>query len=245
MRTVTEKKMQKTTATNDPSDSFFSPDLTKVLDMLEELWGQETQPPDLSHDDPLDGLILTVLSQNTNDRNRDRAFVCLKEEFPNWEMVMDATEEEIQNAIRVAGIAKVKAGRIKNILRDVNNKFGKVSLKEMNAMKVEELTDYLNSLPGVGPKTVACVLVFELGIPAFPVDTHVNRFCKRMGWVGDTTPPFVTQELMEKAVPEERKLGAHLNIIKHGRSICFARNPNCEECPLSDLCTYVSKTPCR
>jgi endonuclease-3 len=214
----------------------YSPDLNTVLDKLDDLWGQEMTAPDLSHKEPLDGLILTVLSQNTNDRNRDKAFVNLKRAFPKWEMLIEAPQEEIVQAIKVAGIAKVKSGRIKVILEKVMDSFGECSLKKMYKMDKKAITDYLGSLPGVGPKTVACVLVFELNIPAFPVDTHVNRFCKRMGWVQGSYPPTVTQDIMEEAVPEERKLGAHLNIIMHGRKICSARNPQCDKCDLSDIC---------
>lgn len=217
----------------------YSPDLNTVLDKLDDLWGQEMMPPDLSHEDPLDGLILTVLSQNTNDRNRDKAFVNLKRAFPKWEMLIEAPQEQIVQVIKVAGIANVKSERIKVILENVIDSFGECSLKKMHKMDKKTITDYLGSLPGVGPKTAACVLVFELNIPAFPVDTHVNRFCKRMGWVQGSSPPAVTQDIMEEAVPEERKLGAHLNIIMHGRRICSARNPQCGKCGLSDICPSV------
>ena len=213
--------------------------LIDVLDVLESLWGQEAVPKVSAFDDPLDGLILTVLSQNTNDNNRDRAFDKLKSLYPTWDQVAALPSEVLADAIRVAGIANVKSTRIKEILEVVRQAFGSYSLKGMSSWEGGAVMEFMLSLPGVGPKTAACVMVFDLGLPAFPVDTHVARFCRRMGWVDRSASPVSIQEQMETLVPEGRKKGAHLNIISHCKAICRARNPLCGSCPLSDICPSV------
>lgn len=210
--------------------------LNEVLDVLESLWGQEKSPRVSAFEDPLDGLILTVLSQNTNDNNRDRAFENLKSLYPTWEVVAGVPSEELADAIRVAGIANVKSVRIKEILEVINRAFGAYSLRDMVSWDGGSVMDFLISLPGVGPKTAACVMVFDLGIPAFPVDTHVARFCRRMGWVDRSASPASIQERMEALVPDDRKKGAHLNIISHCKALCKSRNPLCCDCPLSRIC---------
>lgn len=210
----------------------------KVLDLLDYEWGQESNPPDFSHKDPLDGLILTVLSQNTNDRNRDTAFTRLKERYRNWQEVYEATPDELAEILRPAGLANTKASRIHSILETIKVKFGEISLVKLKSHSKNEIMRFLKDLPGVGPKTIACVLVFDLGIPAFPVDTHVSRFCRRMGWVGKTAKPEDIQRTMEDIISPVRYLGAHINIITHGRNICTARNPKCQRCSVSKFCDY-------
>ena len=209
-----------------------------VIDILENLWGQESNPPVLSHEDPMDGLILTLLSQNTNDRNRDRAFSSLKKEFPAWKDVLHASQDAIAKSIKVGGLAKVKSERIKSITESVMLRFGEPSLRQMGSFNKDQIVSFLQGLPGVGPKTIACMLVFEFQIPAFPVDTHVHRFCVRMKWVPEKTSSHSIQQIMENVLPRERMLGAHLNIITHGRKLCYARNPKCKECPLSVICPF-------
>lgn len=219
--------------------SSFSPvgdDFLSVLDVLEELWGQEKNPMVSAFDDPLDGLMLTILSQNTNDNNRDRAFEKLKALYPLWEDVAAVTPDELAGAIRVAGIANVKAARMLDILEIIHGELGEYGLTGLKDREPDDVRAFLEGLPGVGPKTAACVLVFDMDIPAFPVDTHVARFCRRMEWVTRSATPVKIQEHMEKIVPDERKKGAHLNIISHGKSICKARKPVCQRCPLADLC---------
>lgn len=154
--------------------------IIKVLDRLEDLWGQERDPMVKPFQDPLDGLILTVLSQNTNDLNRDKAFENLKRTCPLWEMAASLKETDLSDVIRPAGIANVKARRILGLLSLVREKFGEYSLKEMSQWDGDKAFQFLKAIPGVGPKTAACVLAFDLNIPAFPVDTHVARFCRRM-----------------------------------------------------------------
>lgn len=215
-----------------------------VLDSLEQIWGMEGNPTELGHDEPLDGLILTVLSQNTNDRNRDVAFSRIKEVYQDWGAVYEAKIEDLISLMRPAGLANIKAERIKRILRIIYDEFGDFSLKALKAASRGIVEDFLDRMPGVGPKTIACVLVFDLNIPAFPVDTHVARFCRRIGWVTGKTKPEEIQKIMEAFIPSSRFLGAHLNIISHGRGICTARKPECEKCSLRACCDFylVGKT---
>ena len=207
-----------------------------VLDILEGLWGNESDPPRLAHEEPLDGLVLTLLSQNSNDRNRDRGFLALKTVFPSWDSVAETPWEAVAEAIRPAGLANIKSKRMLEILAIVMRCFGEHSLKNLKEKTPEEVREFLRELPGIGAKTVACVMLFDLGMPAFPVDTHIARFCRRMEWVEESLPPEEIQPLMEEWVPPFRYLGGHVNIIEHGRGICSARNPGCERCPLRFYC---------
>ena len=213
--------------------------VVKVLDRLELCWNMEKNPPDLRHEEPLDGLILTLLSQNTNDRNRDRAYESLRQLYPTWEEVAQADTERIKEAIRVAGLSDIKSKRIKEILVAVQDAFGSYSIKELRKRGREQARAFLFKLPGVGAKTVACVLLFDLGYPAFPVDTHIHRFSKRIGWAHDRCKPEEIEGMLEQVVPEERYLGGHINIITHGRNICLARQPRCDKCSVNDLCAFV------
>jgi len=216
----------------------FTSSVDMVLNLLNDEWGAENTPPDLSHPDPLDGLILTVLSQNTNDRNRDTAFTRLKKSYPTWQDVYEAKQDNLVEVIRPAGLANTKALRIHSILKRIQEKFGEISLKELKGFSRAEVEQFLEALPGVGPKTIACVLVFDLGIPAFPVDTHVSRFCRRIGWAEKKTKPEDIQKIMESAMSPARYLGVHINIITHGRHICTARNPKCDKCTVNEFCHY-------
>lgn len=207
-----------------------------VLDLLEGVWHNEADPPELGHGEPLDGLVLTVLSQNTNDRNRDMAFERLKARFPSWESVAGAGAEALEDAVRPAGLAPTKARRILKILEIVRGDFGAYSIAELAKRGRDEARRYLTALPGVGEKTAACVLMFDMDLPAFPVDTHVSRVCRRVGFVSEKASPDDICELMEREVPPGRYLGGHVNIIEHGRAVCSARKPLCGACPLTALC---------
>ncbi|MCE5200944.1 MAG: endonuclease III [Synergistaceae bacterium] len=211
-----------------------------ILDALERTWGNEKAPsPELRHEEPLDGLMLTLLSQNTNDKNRDKAFERLKAEYPTWEKVAAATVENIADVIRTAGLGDTKAKHMKLILEILNEKFGSYSIKKLAGWDAVEAREFLVSLPGVGLKTAACVLVFDLDMPAFPVDTHVARISRRLGWVPEKMPPDKIQEYLEGVLPPSRFRGAHLNIIRHGREICHARKPVCRECSISKWCNFL------
>lgn len=210
--------------------------VAQVLDILEECWGMEESPRFVSTEDPLDGLILTVLSQNTNDRNRDTAFQRLKQRFPTWKDVHEAQPDDLEEAIRPAGLGPTKARRIAHLLSLIFETFGGFSLSSLLGWNPEEARSYLEALPGVGAKTAACVLVFDLGMPAFPVDTHVARICTRIGFVLPGTAPAEISRIMESYVSRDRYRGAHLNFIEHGRHVCRARKPDCDACPLCPFC---------
>ncbi|MDR2175980.1 MAG: endonuclease III [Synergistaceae bacterium] len=210
--------------------------IAEVLDRLEACWHNEASPPALQHSEPLDGLILTVLSQHTNDRNRDAAFSRLKERYPTWEEAVLAGYGAVEEAVRPAGLAPTKAGRILEILKIVRGDFGRYSILPLADRGRDAAREYLLSLPGVGEKTAACVLLFDMRLPAFPVDTHIARFCQRVGFVPGKTPAEEICRLMEREVAPDRYLGGHVNIIEHGRNICKARAPLCEKCAAAGLC---------
>ncbi len=192
------------------------------------------------HAEPIDELVATVLSQHTNDVNRDKAFRQLKRRFPNWEQVLHAPTRSIAAAIKPAGLSNQKAPRIKAILqRIVEANEGKLSLNFLAEMPVSEAMDWLKRLPGVGPKTAACVLLFSFGKPVFPVDTHIYRISKRLGWLDEKVSEARANELLDKVVPDEIKYRLHLNMIAHGRKICKPQNPRCNECVLKHLCGYA------
>ena len=210
-----------------------------MLNELEAVYHNEARPPELGHPEPLDGLILTILSQNTNDKNRDAAFSTLKALYPTWQDVINAGPEKLETAIKTAGLAHTKAARIIHILNQIHNDFGEYSIKKLALQEPEYIADYLRALPGVGAKTVACVLLFDLKLKAFPVDTHVTRVSKRVGVVPEKFTPEEISLMYESVVPVERCLGGHVNIIDHGRAICHSRNPKCKICTLSKICEKV------
>lgn len=187
---------------------------------------------------PLDELVSTILSQNTNDTNRDVAFFSLKQIFPNWEAVRDAPVSAVKDAIRSAGLANQKAPRIQGALRSITKARGELSLEFLRGLTAPEAKAWLRQFKGVGPKTAAIVLQFSLDKPAFPVDTHVYRVTGRIG----LRPPALNVEkahdYFEELLPPETYYAAHLNIIRLGREICVARKPNCPACPLTSLCDY-------
>ncbi len=192
------------------------------------------------HAEPIDELVATVLSQHTNDVNRDKAFRQLKRRFPNWEQVLHAPTRSIAAAIKPAGLSNQKAPRIKAMLQRIAEaNEGKLSLNFLAEMPVSEAMDWLKRLPGVGPKTAACVLLFSFGKPVFPVDTHIYRISKRLGWLDEKVSEARANELLDKVVPDEIKYRLHLNMIAHGRKICKPQNPLCDECVLKQLCDYA------
>jgi endonuclease-3 len=188
----------------------------------------------------LDELVSTILSQNTNDVNRDRAFDALRASFPSWEAVRDADEEQIVEVIRPAGLANQKGPRIQNVLRQITELRGKLDLEFLKKQTPAQATEWLLQFKGVGPKTAAIVLQFSLGLPAFPVDTHIYRITGRLGLRPEKMTADQAHSHMEGLIPPESYYPAHLNIIRLGREICQARKPRCSECPLQDLCSYYS-----
>lgn len=186
--------------------------------------------------DPLDELVLTVLSQHTSDVNAGRAFEALRRRFPTWGAVAGAPETEVAEAIRSGGLANVKAPRIQAILREIRAREGGFDLGWMRRAAAARARGYLTSLPGVGPKTAAVVLAFSLGRPALPVDTHVHRVAGRLGFYPARTGPARAHVLMEQLVPARIRIPMHVGLIRLGREICKAARPRCEVCPLADIC---------
>jgi endonuclease-3 len=190
----------------------------------------------------LDELISTILSQNTNDDNRDRAFDALREAFPSWEAVRDADEAAVIAAIRPAGLANQKGPRIQNVLRQITELRGNLDLDFLKEMASREASEWLLQFKGVGPKTAAIVLQFSLEMPAFPVDTHIYRITGRLGLRPEKMSAEKAHVYMESLLPPESYYPAHLNIIRLGREICAARKPRCPECPLQSMCDYYVST---
>ncbi|HEC21622.1 MAG TPA: endonuclease III [Chloroflexi bacterium] len=192
------------------------------------------------HLPPVDELVSTILSQNTSDTNRDRAFYALKERFPNWEAVRDADVEEVIETIRPAGLANQKGPRIQAALRYLTETQGRITLDHLKDTDVEEAKAWLTAIKGIGPKTAAIILLFGMNKPAFPVDTHVHRVTRRLGLIGPRTSAEKAHEELEKIVPPEEYYAFHLQVIQHGRKVCHARNPKCGVCVLQSECDYFN-----
>jgi endonuclease-3 len=205
-----------------------------LRDRLRELYGVPVQPP---HRRPVDELVLTVLSQSTNDRNRDIAFLRLRERLPTWEAVRDAPVDEVEEAIRPGGISVVKSRRIHEILHAIAAA-GPVDLDWLGTAPVGEGREYLVALPGVGRKTAACVLLFSYGLRDVPVDTHVSRVGGRLGFWPAKLSLERQHDVMLALTPPGAELELHLNLLRHGRRTCLARAPRCPECALRRSCPY-------
>jgi endonuclease-3 len=206
-----------------------------IRDRLRLVYGIPLAEP---HGHPIAELILTVLSQSTNDRNRDVAYLAMRERFPDWASVRDAPVDELEEAIRPGGISRVKSARIKSILRAITETApgGELSLDWLPELSVPEAQRYLTSLPGVGRKTAACVLLFALGMRDVPVDTHVSRVGTRLGLFRAGAPFEELHDTMLEITPKEEELEFHVNLLRHGRRTCHARHPDCPGCALRRLC---------
>lgn len=190
----------------------------------------------------IDELVSTILSQNTNDVNRDRAFEALRAKFPTWEQVRDAKTEAVIAAIRPAGLANQKGPRIQQVLRAITEERGNLDLSFLADLPVNEARAWLTKFNGVGPKTAAIVLCFSLGRPAFPVDTHIYRVSGRIGLRPERMTVEQAHPHLEALFPPEAYYAAHLNLIRLGREVCGARKPLCGKCPIRDLCDFEPKT---
>jgi len=212
-----------------------------IRDRLRLVYGIPVLRP---HGDGLAELILTVLSQSTNDRNRDVAYFGLRERFPSWEEVRDAPVDLVEEAIRRGGISNVKSARIKAILEEVTITglvAGDLSLDWIAALSVPEAQEYLCSLPGVGRKTAACVLLFAYGMRDVPVDTHVSRVGTRLGLFREGAGFVELHDTMLELTPRGQEWELHLNLLRHGRRTCFARRPDCGGCALRRMCPSAGK----
>jgi endonuclease III len=211
-----------------------------IRDRLRLVYGVPLAKP---HRHPIAELILTVLSQSTNDRNRDVAYLALRERFPSWDQVRDAPVDLVEEAIRPGGISKVKSARIKSILRAITDTApgGELSLDWLVELSVSEAQAYLTSLPGVGRKTAACVLLFALGMRDVPVDTHVSRVGMRLALFRPGAPFDEMHDEMLALTPPGEELEFHLNLLRHGRRTCHARRPDCAGCALQRMCPSAFK----
>jgi endonuclease-3 len=210
--------------------------VNKITLLLEKQYGI---PRRKSRGDPLDILVETILSQNTNDQNRDKAYRRLKARFPRWKDVLEAKTRSIVSAIRPGGLAEQKARRIHEILHWIKKREGRISLAFVRKMGLEEIKETMGSLKGIGPKTLHCLVLFGLGREAFPVDTHILRVGKRLGFIPDRMGAEKAHSWIVPFLPKGKSLSLHLNLIRFGRSVCKARKPRCDICFLQDECTTL------
>jgi len=205
-----------------------------VCERLDEAYGAVAWR---SHGDPLDGLIQTILSQHTSDTNCERAFDNLRRRFPTgWDAVRTAPVSDVADAIRCGGLADVKAGRIQNVLETLLARTGSTDLSVLDAMSLDDATEFLVSFPGVGPKTAACVLMFCLGRPRLPVDTHVFRVSHRLGLIEEKIGEAKAHAALEALLDPSDIYTFHVQLIRHGRRVCTARGPRCGDCCLASEC---------
>lgn len=210
----------------------------KIHERLLEFYGEPIWRNPLP---AIDELVSTILSQNTNDINRDRAFTALRARFSTWEEVRDANVSDVVEAIRSSGLANQKGPRIQAVLHSITEERGSLDLSFLKDLTVEDARHWLTKFNGVGPKTAAIVLCFSLDMPAFPVDTHVYRVTGRIGLRPEKMTVEQAHPHLEGLFPPETYFAAHLNIIRLGREICQARRPRCEVCPIIKLCDYGMK----
>ncbi len=212
----------------------------KIYRKLEEVYGtpvwDDKKPP-------IDELISTILSQNTNDANRDKAFQALRARYPSWEDVLAAPVAEIVDAVRPAGLGPQKGPRIHSVLHTIKEARGRIELDFLRAYRPEDARAWLVDLPGVGPKTAAIVMLFALGMPAFPVDTHVHRVTGRLGLRPDPMTADAAHVHLANLFDAGQYASAHLNLIRLGREVCHARKPDCPHCPLRRMCPYYHAHP--
>ena len=200
------------------------------------------RPPYEPHGDPVHELVLTILSQNTSDTNRDVAYAGLRAQFPSWEDVRDAKTSEVEDAIRPGGLAPTKAPRIQEVLREISGDTDPIELEWLRDAERDEAMSYLTGLPGVGRKTAACVMIFALGKPEIPVDTHVHRVGGRLGLFHPRASFDEAHDEMLAITPPEDAFEFHMNLIAHGRALCRPARPRCPECALRRMCFYPDKT---
>lgn len=210
-----------------------------IVEALEQHFGIPSRE---GRGNPLSSLIMTILSQNTNDRNRDQAYRALRAQYPTWEAVMAASVGDIANAIRPAGLANQKSARIQEILRWIYQTYGALNLDFVCDQEPAAVIDTFLKLKGVGIKTISVVLMFACGVDIFPVDTHVHRICQRIGLVPKTATAEKTFALMQPVVPSGKSFSLHMNFLKLGRTICKARSPQCSSCPIRKYCRTGANT---
>ena len=217
--------------------------MSKALEIHRLLIQEYGDRPWAPRADPLSELIGAVLSQNTSDVNSARAYAALRAAFPTWEQVRDAPVEAVAGAIHSGGLAAIKAPRIQRVLTTITGQRGSLDLCFLADMPVDEARRWLMSLDGVGAKTAACVLMFSLGKPVMPVDTHVHRVSRRLGLAAPKDTPEQTEAILESLAPPATRYAFHVNVIAHGRLICKAQRPRCALCVLACRCEYLARQP--
>ncbi len=231
-----------------PDNTAPAAHLVRVYQKLVESYGEPENHPD---NDPVGGLVATILSQHTSDINSGRAYQQLISDFPTWEAVRDAPTDAIANAIRTGGLANIKAPRIQTALLTLTTwqkekgidpstqSLSEFLYQELMQLPLEKAWKYLQDIPGVGPKTASCVLLFNLGRPVMPIDTHLHRLTHRLGFIGPKVSADQAHVIFFKALPPEWAYALHVNLIRHGRTICHAQRPACDSCPLYSECAYI------
>ncbi len=209
---------------------------SEIIAILDEAYGRA---PQQASADPLFELVLTLLSQHTSDHNSGEAMHRLVERFPTWDAVLAAPVEAIEEAIRPGGLAPTKSKRLLALLAEVHERRPDWDLDFLGDLPLGDAKAWLTSIHGVGPKTAACVLLFALGRPALPVDTHVERVAKRLGLVPPKMPAAAAHDALEAMLKPSQVYAFHVDLIQHGRRTCHARGPKCEACPLLERCPRV------
>ncbi|HZQ05443.1 MAG TPA: endonuclease III [Anaerolineae bacterium] len=211
--------------------------IAKVDRRLKQVFGS----PRSRDRDAVSQLVATMLSQATTDTQTARSFEKLRQRFPTWEQVRDAPASQIAKQIQASGLSRQKAPRIKAALQHITRERGKIELDFLETIPLDEGYRWLMSIKGVGPKTASIVMLFTFRKPFFPVDTHIHRIAKRLGWVPQNASAEQTHQILQPLIPRQAHYRLHVNLIRHGREICIARLPRCEICPLTDLCDYYQK----
>ncbi len=214
------------------------PTSSEVHSLLQQYQGQVTWTPRY---DPISELVFTILTQHTSDSNALKAFNNLLGQFPSWQDILDADDEEVAKTIFIGGLSKIKAPRIKSVLKVIKSDTGSFNIDFLSHMTLTEAKNWLKSLPGVGPKTAAVVLAFALNMPAMPVDTHIYRVSKRLGLIGKKIDVDKAHDILENSVNPNKVFSFHVYLIQHGRTVCKARKPLCNECVLNDKCQSAFK----
>ncbi len=212
--------------------------IKQILGLLIDAYGERKW---IVNDDPVAELIRTILSQNTSDYNSHRAFASLKSSFGSWERIARASLPRISEAIRSGGLADIKAIYIRQTLREIKRRNGNLELDFLKQFSIDEARNWLMQLPGVGMKTASCVLLFSLGKPALPVDTHVSRVSKRLGLIDQKTSNDKAHKILESIVPEDSTYAFHVLLIEHGRKTCKSQRPLCRQCVLRKICPSYEK----
>ena len=214
------------------------PTSSEVHSLLQQYQGQVTWTPRY---DPISELVFTILTQHTSDSNALKAFNNLVGQFPSWQDILDADDEEVAKTIFIGGLSKIKAPRIKSVLKVIKSDTGSFNIDFLRHMTLTEAKNWLKSLPGVGPKPAAVVLAFALNMPAMPGDTHIYRVSKRLGLIGKKIDVDKAHDILENSVDPNKVFSFHVYLIQHGRTVCKARKPLCNECVLNDKCQSAFK----